>query len=184
MIILGIDAAFRNMGLAVMEIDEEWKPHLMGVELVNTEADKSKQIRKNSDDLRRARELVARITLTIESADVGLVVAEVPSGTQSARASWCLGISVGVLAGITVPMIQVTPMEVKKITGQKHATKREMIDWALEQHPDRGADGWIYRGPRLTNANEHMADAVAAVHAAMITDDFLRLKIMMKQMAR
>jgi hypothetical protein len=68
----------------------------------------------------------------------------------------------------------VTPTEVKlAATGNKNASKQEMIDWAVEAHPEAS---WLRHKRKgvmeLTAANEHLADALAAIYAGVLTDQF------------
>ena len=87
----------------------------------------------------------------------------------------------GVLSSITKGLIQVTPTEVKLAAcGKKTATKAEMITWAATLYPKVN---WYSRKlhgvETLTNKNEHVADAIAAVHAGIKTEQFKQLTILM-----
>ena len=107
--VVGVDSAFSNMGLARASIDLRTGSILINsLRLISTEAQAKKVVRKSSDDLRRARELHGALS---EFAPGSLVAfAEVPHGSQSGRASWALGIAVGVLASCPIPMIQVNAL--------------------------------------------------------------------------
>lgn len=92
------------------------------------------------------------------------------------------GVCMGVLAGIGIPMIQVTPDEVKRAgAGKKTASKAEMIHWAVHQYPDAS---WLRQKRNgvmeLLMKNEHLADAVAAVRAGMATDEYKRMTLVMR----
>ena len=169
--VLGIDPSLNNFGFAVAELEhdgEKWSVKITNLHLHQTEPEKSKQVRKNSSDLERARLLSDAIRLYEPDAD--LIVAEVPVGSQSARAMASYGICVGLLAQIQKPLIQVTPSQVKiAATGDKLATKEEMIAWAVKTYPTAP---WLKQKEKILNKNEHLADAVAAVHAMIKTDDF------------
>jgi Holliday junction resolvasome RuvABC endonuclease subunit len=180
--VAGIDPALRNMGIAVGHVDLETL-ELVRVEklvLAKTEGDKDgKQIRKNSDDLRRARVLTQ--AMREHTHDAVMVFAEVPVGSQSARAMASYGLCVGVLAGCDRPLLEVTPTEVKLAgAGVKTATKSEMIEWATEKHPEAQ---WLTvkrQGKQVfVDANEHLADAVAAIYAGIRTQEFKRAAAMM-----
>lgn len=172
--VMGIDAAFSNCGIAKGRIG-----HLSGqlesidsLTLIKTEADKSKQVRKSSSDMARAKVLYQGLSMAIEPPCI--IFAEIPSGTQSARASWALGIAVGVMAAINCEhqIIQVTAREVKLASvGSQKASKKEMIAWAHDKHPSAN---WLLHGGKLTLANEHLADAIACIYAGMQTDEFQR----------
>ncbi len=114
-----------------------------------------------------------------------VAISEVPSGAQSARAAFMLGSVVGVLASCPVPLIQVSPIEVKKATvGKKTASKQEMIDWAVARYPDLP---WLRRKSRgelvLVNKNEHLADAVATLHCGVQSVQFAQLRALMNSAA-
>jgi hypothetical protein len=180
--VAGLDVAFANFGMARAEIDIDVAMNMYvnvtDLKLITTEGLNKKTVRKSSDDLRRAREILEPLK-TFCLNFVGVAFAEVPSGSQQARSSWGLGISVGVLASCPVPVIQVSQLEVKMATvGKKTASKQEMIEWAVARHP---AAPWLYSKKRLVAANEHLADAVATIYAGMKTDEFKRLVALLSQ---
>lgn len=173
--VLGVDPALRNFGLVNAEIDlASLDVSVLKMHLAKSEngIKNVKKVRKNSDDLERARVLHAALQEACKDATFAFV--EVPVGSQSARAMASYGICIGVLASCSIPMIQVTPTEVKLAgCGTKTATKDEMIEAAGKLHPDAA---WLTRR-RLGNVekiadNEHLADACFAIKAGMATDEF------------
>ncbi|AYA64338.1 hypothetical protein [Alteromonas sp. RKMC-009] len=176
MIVAGLDPSLSNLGMVKGHFDGvAFDPHEL--KLVQTSADKSakKQVRKNSQDLQRCRELHDGLHKFIEGVD--LIFVEVPVGSQSARAMMSYGACVQLLAGIKIPLIEVTPNEVKlAATGDKNATKQDMITWAVNKYPNVK---WLTQKRNghqvITAKNEHLADAVAAVEAGMQTDTFKQL---------
>ena len=175
--VLGIDPSLRNFGLAIATLDlKTMKYTVNSLALVETEADnKNKQVRKNSTDLERCRVIFREMTDALQG--VELVFCEVPVGSQSARAMASYGFCLGLLASIQTPLIQVTPSEVKMAaTGDKNATKDEMIQWAVGAHPDAG---WLRRGKSLIGKNEHLADAVASIEAGLRSDQFKQARAIM-----
>jgi Holliday junction resolvasome RuvABC endonuclease subunit len=70
-----------------------------------------------------------------------------------------------------VPLVEVTPTEVKMASvGSKTATKEEMITWAVSKYPDIN---WPKHGKSISAAKaEHMADAIGALHAGVLTSTF------------
>ena len=181
--VAGLDVAFANFGMARAEIHPDGirnldytRVNVTDLRLITTEGLNKKLVRKSSDDLRRARELLEPLK-TFCLGRVGIAFAEVPSGSQQARSSWGLGISVGVLASCPVPVIQVSQLEVKMATvGKKTASKAEMIEWAVSMHPDAQ---WLRHNKKLVGANEHLADAVATIYAGILTPEFKNLIAMM-----
>lgn len=177
--IVGVDPALRNFGLAAAHYDttlQELK--LVDISIVQTEAEKKlKVVRKSSDDLRSAREMLTGMSAFLKRHEANIVVGEVPSGTQSARGSFSNGVCCGVLASIPF-MIEVSPSEVKlAAVGHKYASKEEMIEWAVAKYPDlpwlrQQRNGAKFKKGDLMADNEHMADAVAAIHAGVHTAQF------------
>lgn len=172
--IVGIDISLNNIGICKAVIDDNKVviTELLLIQPPKADAVAKKQVRKNSDDLRRARWLQDNLMLAI--ADCQIISVEMPFGSQSARAMASYGICVGVLASVKKPMIEVTPAEVKLAGfGVKTATKQEMIVWATEKHPDANWKMRTLKGKQvLTADNEHMADAVACIYAGMKTEQF------------
>jgi Holliday junction resolvasome RuvABC endonuclease subunit len=168
--VIGIDAAFSNIGLAFATVNlDNLSVELKDLRLIHTEAIKVKGGRKNSDDLRRARIGYHGIKQAIIDFNADVVVVEVPTGSQSARASWSLGIAIGVLSSIEVPFIEVTPAMVKIASGDKTNGKEEIIEWAIDKHPNlpwftRKSMGKIVQ---VSGKNEHLADAVACIYAGL-----------------
>lgn len=189
---VGIDAAFANMGFArVLVCSETEKITCQDLILASTEAEQQKVVRKSSDRLRRGAELRAAMLTACDGAVFAFV--EVPSGTQSAAAAFGLGIAVGILAGCPIPIIEVSPMEVKEAVAGKRvkqgASKAEVIAWAEARWPaapwlrakhKAKAKGVTLPAGRLTADNEHLADALASVVAGIQTPEFKRLITLMK----
>lgn len=184
--VTGVDISLNNIGIAHAIVHDSMTIDVQSIELIQpdkADKDTKKQVRKNSDDLRRARELHRGLQKAIKDADI--VAVEIPFGSQSARAMASYGICIGVLSCINKPFIEVTPSEVKLAgAGTKTATKGEMIDWAYSIYPQIN---WktMNRGGRkvLTSDNEHPADAIAAIYAATKTDQFKGMMAMLKSLA-
>ena len=180
--ILGIDPALRNFGYAIASVSVD-TGEILSIDdlvLIKTEDDAGKKVRRNSDDLRRAKIHVDALKRLCKGVDFAM--AEVPVGSQSARAMASYGVCIGVLAACEVPLIQVTPTENKVCaTGKKTATKEEMIEWAHGKFPDAP---WLMRKSKgqmvMKNENEHLADAVGAVYAGLQTDEWKHTLSMIK----
>ena len=179
--IVGIDPAMANMGLAKATLDlDTLDIHIDELILPQTESENGKTVRKNSDDIRRAKILYDGMVEACK--DASFAIAEVPVGSQSARAMASYGICVGVLAACPIPLIQVTPTEVKLAAiGEKNASKLEMIDWGIKKYPYAN---WIMRkkgGVMVPqNCNEHLADACAAIEAGLKTQQFKAATAMLR----
>lgn len=185
--VVGIDAGFVNIGFCRADYFPDQSRLQIAddaLRMVQTKPAATKTVRRSSDDYRRAMELAAAVRREVSGVDVAFC--EIPSGTQSARSSWALGIALGVLTNVTCPVIQVTPTQTKLAGhGSPTATKEEMIAWAAKKYPKLA---WIPgRGKKkgaLSPVNEHMADAVAILHAGIQLPDFLSLVSLSQKLSR
>lgn len=176
--VVGIDPALRNFGfcIAKVDMDNDEIVDVVDLRLAKSEDEAGKKVRRNSDDLRRAKTLTDALQECCKGN--ALAFAEVPVGSQSARAMASYGICIGVLASCPIGMIEVTPTENKVCaTGKKTATKQEMIDWAVGLFPHAP---WLKRKVKgketLRNDNEHLADALGAINAGLKTSQWKQLK--------
>lgn len=174
-----------NFGIVIAELSLDTED-IRITDLILSQAHKDtgiKNQRVNSKDLGIAR--AHAVSLAAAIPDNAITFAEVPVGSQSARAMASYGMCIGLLANVKGPLISVTATEVKMAaTGNKNATKNDMIQWAVNKHPQAH---WITikRGGVScpTNANEHLADALAAIYAGIKTPEF-RMAMAMKNHAR
>lgn len=182
--VLGVDPALRNMGIVRATIDTDTcEIACEKLTLFKTEANKktAKVVRKNSDDLDRAKILHDALQKEVKEHGAKFVFVEVPVGSQSARAMASYGVCIGVLASCPVPMIQLTPTEVKKASvGSNTASKEEIIQWACDKYPKLN---WLRKSGRVIADNEHLADAVATLHAGIESDQFIQMLSMWSALA-
>lgn len=174
--VLGMDPSLRHWGLAVGVLDLNTGELQIGlVDVIEPKEETSKQVRKNSKDLEIAQILSTELKEHIYAARV--VFVEVPVGSQSARAMASYGVCVGILGAYmahSIQLIEVTATESKKIfTGDKTASKEKMIQKAIELYPN--ADWPMHRG-KIAGKAEHIADAIAAIHAGVKTPLFQNLR--------
>tara|TARA_B100000929_G_scaffold108179_1_gene85732 strand:- start:48402 stop:48983 length:582 start_codon:yes stop_codon:yes gene_type:complete len=182
--VTGIDPSFSNFGYAHGTLNMETGVLTnLQVELRESPPVKAKkQVRQNSKDLERAQIQFEGLSNICKQSD--MVFVEIPVGSQSARAMASYGVCIGLLASIQIPMIQVTPTEVKvAATNKKTASKKEMIEWATQAYPDAG---WLTKKVKgivsFTDKNEHPADALAAIYAGVKTEQFQQLLAMRKKL--
>lgn len=175
--VIGMDPSLRNWGLAKgfldLESGELSDPVLA---LVQTgEEPKGKQVRVNSYDLEAAEILAAGVFPFLK--DAKAVFAEVPVGSQSAAGMKGYGVCIGVMGAIRsmgIPIIEVTATESKlTLAGIRTATKAQMIKAAMSYYPN---SNWpVHQGKINAAKAEHMADAIAAIHAGVLTPMFQNL---------
>lgn len=184
--VVGFDPSLRNWGIAVGHLWLQDSRHLEVnfLDIVQPELPKSKQVRQNSLDLETARLLSEGVLRHLT--DVDAVFVEVPVGSQSARAMASYGVCVGILGAIRamgIPFFEVSPEEVKRVAvGTKIATKAQMIEWAVSKYPDINWPTCKNKGVTqvVTGKAEHMADAIAAIHAGISCQPFQQLLSMLK----
>ena len=182
--VCGFDPSLTHWGIAKATLDLETghldTPFLCVIE---PEDIKGKQVRVNSRDLYKCEQL-ARTALQY-ARESKVVFVEVPVGSQSARSMVSYAACIGILGTIKaegIPLIEVSPTENKVVfTGNKTATKVQMIAQAVQTYPDAnwprhsrdgkaGKTSW--KAGDIKNSAEHMADAIAAIHAGCVTPAF------------
>lgn len=175
--ILGFDPSMNNWGIAAAKYDTETgKLEVVHLSVTTPVLPTGKQVRQNSKDLQAAQQLYAAAIDTTPG--VHAIFVEVPIGSQSARAMASYGMCVGILGGLRasgIPFYEVTPTEVKlAATGNKNATKKDMISWGTTLHPEASWPTYNRGGVAMvTEAKaEHMADALGAIYAGLNGEAF------------
>lgn len=177
--VVGFDPSFRHWGIAYGGLDIETNELTIDdLKLIEIEPEANKGVIKTSDDLRCARDL--RIALHDAVKGVAFIVTEVPLGNAAMynNAVFGAGVTIGLLASFDIPLIQVFPQDVKRVfTGHKDACKEEMIEEALKRYPNAP---WLMRKYKSVlkpiAKNEHLADAVAVLHAGLETQQYRQLR--------
>lgn len=185
--VIGFDPSLTHWGWVKAEVDTDTGEYtVIDMGIIETDnRDTKKNVRVESDNLKRAREVHTEVVRLCEGQK--LAFSEIPlfgswmAGTQSIARS---GMVIGLLAACPTPVIQVFPRESKKLAvGSPNADKSEMIDWAYRKFPDAP---WRYRTLKgkqiLKKDNEHLADAIAAVNAGLQTEQFRQVLAMYKSM--
>lgn len=181
-----MDPSLRNWGIATGWFTPgNTKPLLIEtLDVVNPVLPKGKQVRQNSLDLESAKQLCSAAWDAAKDAQA--IFIEVPVGSQSARAMASYGVCVGVLGALRtcgIPFFEVSPLEVKLIScGKKTATKQEMIEWAMQTHPEAPWPYYKQNGKSIVSEAkaEHMADAIATIHAGLASNPFQQMLPLLK----
>lgn len=159
--IVGLDPSMSNWGIAVMSYTLSTDVlELNQVDVIKTKPIKNSKLRKSIQDLNRAKTLIDGVYEYVKDADV--VVVELPHGSQSAAAMKSYGICIALTAALTsldIPFIYMTALDVKKVVGDKTASKESIISWVENKHP-----GIL---SKYKNSAEHQADATVVVYAAL-----------------
>jgi len=181
--VAGFDPSLTHWGIVEATLDLSGG-YLDGLNLsvVEPEKLKGKQVRQNSTDLFVSEQLAVKALAVARKSKV--VFVECPVGSQSARAMASYGVCMGILGAVRaegIPLIEVTAFEVKKAaTGNKNATKQQMIDWGVNLYPKANWPLYEQSGKGFTKGDihskaEHAADALAAIHAGVLTPTFQNL---------
>lgn len=183
LVVVGQDPSLRHWGIAQGVYDTASKLlTINNIFVIEPYLLKTKQIRQNSLDMESAMQLYEGALFAAKAASA--TFAEVPVGSQSARAMASYGICAGVLGSMRasgIPFFEVNPTEVKKATvGKATATKAEMIEWAVSRHPEANWPWYMQKGQKLVSAAkaEHQADAIAAIYAGLQSNHFKQLLLL------
>lgn len=178
--VVGFDPSLANWGIAEAILDLETgylSTPVLSVIQPRDDAGSKKQVRKNSLDLERAEQLASGVFAAAARAKA--IFIEVPHGSQSARAMASYGICIGVLGALRSQgreIIEISAAENKKgFTGSKTATKDDMIKTAIDLYPTANWPRMKTTQAIIESKAEHMADAVAAIHAGVQTPMFQNL---------
>lgn len=170
--IIGMDPSLSNWGMAHCHYNPlTHELTVLDLHLIETTPNRAKFDLTSTDpkshlDLARSAKIHTTMQQYLQKG--AYVCAEIPVGSQSARAMCSYGVCVALLSTVQQPFLGVTPNQVKAVVG-KHASKADIIQWAHERHP---AVNWLKKGGRLLNKNEHLADAIVAVYATVRTKAF------------
>lgn len=174
--VAGIDPSLRNTGYCKGKLETETgMVNLTEIGLFQTSKSSNKQIRANSDTLERTQKTMYGLLDAMKGVD--LIFAELPSGSQTASGMKSYAISIAHIAVISRNrgLIQVQPNDIKKAVGGRiTTTKDEIIRWAYQRFS--GLD-WPKKkdGTLIKSKVEHIADSIAAIHAGMMTQEYLTI---------
>lgn len=182
---LGLDPGLSSTGFALADVDLAAREisGVIKVGVIKTVPQTSKDVRKTSDQLRRARIPAGALRSLINQHGASIIAMEMSTTTPYTHPTFSFGVMIGIAASLDLPLIEVLPHEVKKAaTGDVRGTKAEIIAWAVRKSRRRNV-GWPTSpipnrlqiqlgGKYVTLAAEHPADALAAIQAALATEQF------------
>lgn len=166
--IIGFDPSLRNWGYCIATYaDDKLTFHQGGV--LHSKPDDLE--RQNLKDLQSVTQLYNQLKGLVNEHKPKYLVAELPVGSQSSRAmvsyATCICLS-AVLAyadgSNTIPLLTVTPNQVKVAVGKRDATKDEVINWVFTHYPN--TQQWLKDVPKTKQ--EHICDAIVATHIALL----------------
>lgn len=170
--IIGFDPSLRNWGYCIAKYDSSKRT----LEFADTGVIHSKPTqhdRKNLEDLQSATQLYHGLQELVQWHAPDYFVAELPVGSQSSRAmvsyATCISLCAALAHGDginTTPLLAVTPQAIKKVvSGTNEASKQQVINWVKEHYADTYQSITDY--PK--SKQEHICDAIVAVHCAILT---------------
>lgn len=172
--IVGMDPSMLNWGISVghFNLDSE-ELIIQELRTLSYKPPKTK-LRKNYKDILRANFLYTELSHILHDADI--IMAEIPVGSKSARAMASYSMCVTIVGALNILdiLIPVTPSDVKLIVGDPEASKDDVMEWAIEAHPEAPWATYIKKGIEYYNKSviEHQADAIAAMYAGSLTPKF------------
>jgi len=189
--VVGQDPSMNNWGLAAAYVDlETFEIDVIEIEvIVNLKKDIStnKNVRRNSLDIERTKDLNRGIQAFLNKHDPVCTMIEVPHGAQSFSSGKGMGICLGLLGAQSFNMIQLSERECKiSAIGKNKGTKKEVIEWAMGNHPNANWKMKKSNGVLVSTDgyNEHAADAVAAINAGLLTDQFMSIAAIYKKILK
>jgi len=172
-IILGFDPGFANFGWASVSVETPgFGPFVHSLGVFRTKkADKKRDVYASDDNAQRIRELTRNIAELLDRTMPVAIAVESQSWPRNSSASAKVGMAWGAMVALAevrqIPMIQVSPQQVKLLTvGDKKASKEQVKDWVIANY------GCAEPLKKLGALYEHAADAVAIQHAARTSDIF------------
>ena len=158
---IGLDPSLRNWAIVVLEDGEAVVAHTICT-------DKKDYKGKAAEILfARFQDIAYNLSVFLDEWPVATIYCELPTGSQSASSRDSYAGVLAILAGLQVDVQWVSATEVKlAATGNKNATKDDMIAWAFDKHPNArwklNKEGYPFKH------QEHIADAFAVVEAGRI----------------
>jgi len=167
--IITLDVSLRATGFAVVDAGQQ-PELLLQYGYIPTMPDKKRRGRQTEDDIRRVSLIVLQLRTLLEQWQPALIVAELPSWSQSSRGAVAQGISLGILGALrvmnAVPCLWVDPQETKiGATGGKKASKSQ-VQTAV-------ARVWPALECRNDDEREAVCDSLGALMFARSTDLYL-----------
>ena len=164
--LIGIDGGLATTGVAVVQL-YGGAPIVRRLDVFETEkSDKKLNVRGSEDTVSRARVLLENLEGVYEECGGDVLCMETLSLPRNAGSSAKIGVALGVVVAFAqrhgMPIVQASPVLVKKAVCDKGtASKEEVIAAVRRLHPE--ADSRLDEFVKTNR--EHAADAVAVVRA-------------------
>jgi Holliday junction resolvasome RuvABC endonuclease subunit len=187
--ILVLDPAMANTGYLIVKL-ENGKETLEECGVIQTKLDKRDYIA--FDNVRRFQKIYRKLKELHEEYGYKAVLAEIPTGSQSAKAATGFGGVAGVLGCLVIDLSLVNiwklPQQVKKcLCGSGKASKGDMVRAAADIFPSSIEQFITKRGKfrihdkRVKGSYEHVADAVGVFKTCRKTNDYNMIRMLSEQ---
>lgn len=180
--VLGIDPGFANIGWAIVEFSDSGKPSLL--DFGNFETEKDQEATSASrDNIRRAAEFAAFLGEGTRTGEYAAFCCEAMSyprnAVAAAKMSMAWGVIIATATANNIPILQATPMDVKKrVVGIKTASKSQVQKAINSRFPNAKQ---LMKSSGLPKGKwEHPYDAAASALACQVEAKALLLKNVIK----
>jgi crossover junction endodeoxyribonuclease RuvC len=174
-VVLGLDPGFAHVGYALVSVTSEAEQPLeLGV--ISTKKNSNKQnVYASDDNLRRGREITHELQNIFKSSksSIRALCVETMSFPRNAAVAAKMAMCWGVVAALSeffnIPVVQVTPQQLKVALGlQRNATKPEVCSALQTRFGAKLLEGQLAHVS--ASLHEHPLDALGAVVACRDSD--------------
>lgn len=168
--ILTNDPSFTAWGWAVLTPEGT----VLASGCIKTEPEHAKKrIRKSDDRVRRAGEIIRQLIKLIEKYNIGLILTELPHGSQNAQAAVMIGMVIGIVISIAesfrIPIECYSEQDSKKeVLGKRAATKNDMVDAISELYD-------TVHWKNIKYVDQAIADALAIHYVASQQSQMIKI---------
>lgn len=184
--VLGLDPGLATFGIAVVRILAEGET-IEYMEVVKTKKSNAKRrVLVSEDDFTRARAIAVRMSAAAHRYKVAGLCFEAMSRPRNASSAFKVALSFGVIAQLSaendLPVLQVTPKELKKgVCGNSSASKDEVLLALHKRYPIQ-LERWLQ--PMNKGDREHPVDALGAIVTCLDTDMLRSFRQMVRMGAK
>jgi crossover junction endodeoxyribonuclease RuvC len=174
-IILGLDLGLATCGVAVIDLGIVHEhDRVVAFDVIVTEASaKKRNVRATADNVRRIRELYDGLLKHVSRRLPALICAEEQSWPRNSSTCAKIGMAWGVMVSLAsmykIPLLQVSPKQIKESVCGHASASKEDVRSALEKRYTN-LPPW----PAKKSTIEHAADALGAF-VACLEDDMLQM---------
>ncbi len=175
MYMLGVDPGFEEMGLSYLHLTKDAEK-VVKVWRCHTVANMGKKLTASENNVWRARE-IHRFLEIIFRHPIDAVACEAmsfpPNASSAAKVAMVWGLLVSFTEARKIPIVQVTPKELKRIVGgRKDLSKQEVEDFVRARYPETRWDA-VLEGISKSYWS-HIFDSIGA-GIAVLDNDLIRV---------